>query len=230
MTHLSKIRPKCLTYAQGNAAARQWTPILLTLLLWVGGVAAQPAPPVLLVLGDSLSAGYGIDASKGWVNLLAERLTALGYPHRVVNASISGDTSAGGLARLPQALGLHQPQVVVIELGGNDGLRGLAPGHLERNLAAAIQLSRDAGARVLLVGIRIPPNFGPVYTEQIAAVYQNLAASSNVALVPFLLDGVALQPGMMQTDGIHPTTAAQPALLDTVWPVLKPLLDAAAPD
>lgn len=230
MTHLSKIRPKCLTYAQGNAATRQWTPILLTLLLWVGGVAAQPAPPVLLVLGDSLSAGYGIDASKGWVNLLAERLTALGYPHRVVNASISGDTSAGGLARLPQALGLHQPQVVVIELGGNDGLRGLAPGHLERNLAAAIQLSRDAGARVLLVGIRIPPNFGPVYTEQIAAVYQNLAASSNVALVPFLLDGVALEPGMMQTDGIHPTAAAQPALLDTVWPVLKPLLDAEAPN
>ena len=206
-------------------ALHRMIPILLTLLLWAGWISAQQAPPVVLVLGDSLSAGYGIDVSEGWVNLLAERLSTLGYPQRVVNASISGDTSAGGLARLPRALALHEPQVVVIELGGNDGLRGLAPGHLERNLAAAIQLSREAGARVLLVGIRIPPNFGPVYTEQIAAVYQNLAASSNVALVPFLLEGIALEPGMMQDDGIHPTAAAQPALLNTVWPALKPLLD-----
>jgi acyl-CoA thioesterase-1 len=182
-------------------------------------------PPTILVLGDSLSAGYGIEMSAGWVNLLAARLRARGYPYRVVNASISGDTSAGGLARLPGALEAHEPDVVVIELGGNDGLRGLAPARLKGNLAQAIVLARAVGARVLLVGIRIPPNFGPVYTEQIAGVYRDLADETGVALVPFLLDGIALQPGLMQEDGIHPTAAAQPKMLETVWPVLEPLLN-----
>ncbi len=234
MTYRNKIRhrmdPNHQTVAPRSAAAQYMITIMLSLLLWAAWVSAEQSPPVVLVLGDSLSAGYGIDVSEGWVNLLAERLTALGYPQRVVNASISGDTSAGGLARLPETLALHHPQIVVIELGGNDGLRGLPPGHLERNLDAAIQLSRDAGAQVLLVGIRIPPNFGPVYTEQIAAVYQNLSDARNVALVPFLLEGVALEPGMMQGDGIHPTAAAQPALLDTVWPVLETLLDRENPN
>ncbi len=193
------------------------------LLLLLGG-AARAATPTILVVGDSLSAGYGIALESGWVSLLEARLDRAGFPHRVVNASISGDTTHGALNRLPAALDRHRPELVILELGGNDGLRALSVAQMEENLAAMIEQSRDAGARVLLVGIRIPPNYGPLYTGKFQAVYPRLAERYDVPLVPFLLDGVATEPGLMQPDGIHPRAEAQPRLLDNVWAALEPLL------
>lgn len=199
---------------------------LRRLLLLLALLAPWPAlaAPALLVLGDSLSAAFGIDTRSGWVSLLAERLAARGLDLRVVNASISGDTTAGGLARLPPLLAEHRPRVVVIELGGNDGLRGLPLPVVRGNLESLIRASRDAGARVLLLGMRIPPNYGPRYTEAFHTLYADLAQRYQVPLVPFFLDGVAAQPGLMQDDGIHPRAEAQPHLLDNVWPALEPLL------
>ncbi|TCO81395.1 acyl-CoA thioesterase-1 [Plasticicumulans lactativorans] len=199
---------------------------LRRLLLLLALLAPWPAlaAPALLVLGDSLSAAFGIDTRSGWVSLLAERLAARGLDLRVVNASISGDTTAGGLARLPPLLAEHRPRVVVIELGGNDGLRGLPLPVVRGNLESLIRASRDAGARVLLLGMRIPPNYGPRYTEAFHTLYADLAQRYEVPLVPFFLDGVAAQPGLMQDDGIHPRAEAQPRLLDNVWPALEPLL------
>lgn len=199
---------------------------LRRLLLLLALLAPWPAlaAPALLVLGDSLSAAFGIDTRSGWVSLLAERLAARGLDLRVVNASISGDTTAGGLARLPPLLAEHRPRVVVIELGGNDGLRGLPLPVVRGNLEGLIRASRDAGARVLLLGMRIPPNYGPRYTEAFHTLYADLAQRYEVPLVPFFLDGVAAQPGLMQDDGIHPRAEAQPRLLDNVWPALEPLL------
>ena len=186
---------------------------------------ASAAPvPTILVVGDSLSAGYGIELRDGWVMLLQQHLTRLGYPHKVVNASISGDTTAGGRARLPGALKRHHPQFVILELGGNDGLRGLSLRETRANLDAMIKAAKAAGAQVLLVGIHLPPNYGPDYTGKFHAIYHDLARSRNIALVPFLLEGVALTPGLMQPDGIHPRAAAQPRLLDNVWIYLEPLL------
>jgi acyl-CoA thioesterase-1 len=186
--------------------------------------AAVAAPATILVLGDSLSAGYGIDVRVGWVALLGERLRQQGYPQTVVNASISGDTTAGGRARLPEALRRHHSQVVIIELGGNDGLRGLSLAQTRANLDAMIRTARAAGARVLLVGIYLPPNYGPEYTRKFHAIYNELAQKYHLPVVPFLLEGVALTPGLMQSDGLHPRAAAQPRLLDNVWPYLEPLL------
>ena len=180
--------------------------------------------PTILVMGDSLSAAYGIDPQQGWVALLQERLTRERYPHRIVNASISGDTTLGGRERLRAALERHRPEVVVLELGGNDGLRAISLEEIRANLAALIRLSQRYQARVLLVGIRLPPNYGKRYTEGFHALYQELADKFAVPLVPFLLDGVATQPGMMQPDGIHPTAAAQPRLVTNIWPYLAPLL------
>lgn len=180
--------------------------------------------PVILVIGDSLSAGYGMSASDAWPALLQARLAEAGYPHRVVNSSISGDTTRGGLARLPRALKIHQPELVIIELGGNDGLRGIPVGEIRQNLTQMIQESRDAGARVLLAGVYIPPNYGPRYTDEFHAVYTSLAAEYGTALVPFILDGVALEDGLMQADGLHPNAAGQPIMLENVWPALVPLL------
>lgn len=199
---------------------------LRRVLLLLALLAPWPAlaAPALLVLGDSLSAAFGIDTRSGWVSLLAERLAARGLDLRVVNASISGDTTAGGLARLPPLLAEHRPRVVVIELGGNDGLRGLPLPVVRGNLENLIRASRDAGARVLLLGMRIPPNYGPRYTEAFHALYADLAQRYEVPLVPFFLDGVAAQPGLIQDDGIHPRAEAQPRLLDNVWPALEPLL------
>lgn len=182
------------------------------------------APPAILVLGDSLSAAYRIPDEAGWVHLLAERLARRGYDYRVINASIPGDTSAGGLARLPAALARYRPAVVVIELGANDGLRGLPIERMQGNLAAMIRLARAAGARVLLVGVRLPPNYGPVFVDRFEAVYRDLARESKVALVPELLRGVAKHRAMMQADGLHPRAAAEPQLLDNVWQELAPLL------
>lgn len=180
--------------------------------------------PRILVLGDSLSAAYGIPLERGWVQLLQTRLETEGYGYEVVNASVSGDTTGAALTRLPRALELHQPDIVIVELGGNDGLRGTPVGQMRRNLEAIIEKSRAAEAEVLVTGIMIPPNYGAEYTARFNAVYTSLGDRLNVALVPFILDGVALEPSLMQADGIHPTAAAQPRILDNVWPTLQPML------
>jgi acyl-CoA thioesterase-1 len=188
------------------------------------GASSQPDKPVILVLGDSISTGYGIDLSQGWVNLLEQRLLSNGFPHRVVNASVSGDTSRGGLARLTDTLNRHRPDIVVLELGGNDGLRGLDLKELEKNLAAIIERSQQSGAHVLVAEMRIPPNYGPRYTEKFQALFRELAERYQATLIPFILDGVATNPALMQQDGIHPRAEAQPVILDNVWQVLEPLL------
>jgi acyl-CoA thioesterase-1 len=176
------------------------------------------------VVGDSLSAAYGVPVEQGWVALLQGRLRAEGYGYRVVNASESGETTGGALARLPRALERHRPAVVIIELGGNDGLRGLPIVDVRRNFDSLIKLSLGSGAQVLLIGMRMPPNYGPAYTGSFARLYDQLAEEYRLPLVPFFLDGIALDDSLMQDDGIHPNAAAQPRLLDLVWPRLKPLL------
>lgn len=178
----------------------------------------------ILVLGDSLSAALGIRPEQGWVALLAQRLQAQGYGYQIVNASVSGETTSGGLERLPRALQLHQPGTVILELGANDGLRGLPVDETRENLAHMVRLSQAAGARVLLVGMRIPPNYGPRYTEQFAHMFPELANQYHLPLVPFLLEKVALDPTRMQQDGMHPNARGEPPVLDTLWPYLKPLL------
>ena len=174
--------------------------------------------------GDSLSAAYGIPRDRGWVALLERRLASEGYDYSVANASISGEITSGGLARIAKVLAQTRPAVVILELGANDGLRGLPVAEMKKNLAAMIARARKAGARVLLVGMRMPPNYGPDYTEAFAAAYAGLARRERVALVPFLLEGIAAQPGLFQADGMHPNEAGQPLLLDNVWPELRRLL------
>ena len=178
----------------------------------------------ILVFGDSLSAAYGIRPEQGWVALLDARLKAQGYGYQVVNASVSGETTSGGVERLPRALQLHRPGTVILELGANDGLRGLPVSGTRDNLASMVRLARASGARVLLVGIRIPPNYGERYTEQFARVFPEVANQYHLTLVPFLLAGVALDPTRMQADGMHPNAQGEPPVLDTVWPYLAPLL------
>ena len=179
----------------------------------------------MLVIGDSLSAGYGIDAEQSWVALLQNRLDSEGYGYRVVNASISGDTTTGGLRRLPRALEQHRPDIVLIELGGNDGLRGTPVRLVEKNLAAMIEKSLDTGARVILAGIQIPPNYGDAYAGAFADVYPELASRYDVALIGFFMKNVAFNPSMMQPDGIHPNADGQPELLNNVWAVLESELE-----
>ena len=186
--------------------------------------AATDEAPVILVLGDSISAAYGLSSAEGWVTLLQNRLRAQGYVHRVVNASVSGETTTGGLTRLPRALALHRPAIVVLELGGNDGLRGLPLETSRANLARMIELARAAGAQVLLLGMKMPPNYGPKYTTGFETIYATLAKQNRLPFVPFFLEKIALAPGMLQADGLHPTAAAQPAMLDAVLPTLLPLL------
>ncbi|WKC36856.1 arylesterase [Ectopseudomonas chengduensis] len=197
-----------------------WLSGALTLMLWAQGAVAG----TLLVVGDSISAAFGLDSRQGWVALLEKRLDEEGFEHSVVNASISGDTSAGGAARLSALLAEHKPELVIIELGGNDGLRGQPPAQLQQNLASMIDKSQSAGADVLLLGMRLPPNYGARYTTSFAQVFADLAEQKKVPLVPFFLEGVGGVPGMMQADGIHPTESAQAVLLENVWPTLKPLL------
>jgi acyl-CoA thioesterase-1 len=192
--------------------------------LLLGAPVARAEPPTVLVLGDSLSAAYGIRLELGWVALLQDRLESKGYVHRVVNASSSGETTGGALARLPRALERHRPAVVVIELGGNDGLRGLPIAEVRANFESLIRLSRDSGASVLLIGMRIPPNYGAAYTKAFHDLFGELAATHSLPLVPFFLDGIALVDSLMLEDGLHPNAAAQPRLLEMVWPVLEPLL------
>jgi len=185
---------------------------------------AADTRPVILVLGDSLSAGYGIPVDQGWVARLQKRLNDEGYGYSVVNASVSGETTGGALVRLPRALQVHQPAIVIVELGGNDGLRGLPVSELRANLQAIVQQCREAHSEVLLAGIRIPPNYGPAYTKKFYAVYKDLAHDLQVPWVPFFLEGIALRDDLFQDDGIHPDLQAQPMLVDNVWPVLTPLL------
>jgi acyl-CoA thioesterase-1 len=198
--------------------------VLLMAVFGLSGPAVAADKPVILVLGDSLSAGYGIPVDQGWVSRLQQRLDAEGYGYAVVNASVSGETTAGGLERLPRALAKHKPAVVIIELGGNDGLRGLPVAELRANLEALVDASRKAGAEALLAAIRMPPNYGPQYTGKFYAVYETLAREQKVPWVPFFLEGIALREDLFQDDGIHPDLDAQPILLDNVWPVLEPLL------
>ncbi|KRP60154.1 arylesterase [Pseudomonas trivialis] len=187
-------------------------------------MAQNAAAGTVLIVGDSISAGFGLDTRKGWVALLEQRLKQEGFDDKVVNASISGDTSAGGLARLPVALAEHKPDVVVIELGGNDGLRGQPPAQLKQNLASMIDQSRAGGAKVLLLGMQLPPNYGPRYATAFAEVYGTLAREKDIPLVPFFLEGVGGHPELMQADQLHPAVSAQGKLLENVWPTLKPLL------
>ena len=194
-------------------------------LLVLVSAPVQARAPVILILGDSISAAYGMELEQGWVHLLQQRLQLEGYPHRVVNASISGETTAGGLARLPELLETHAPDVVIIELGGNDGLRGLGLQQTRDNLEGMIELARRHNARVVLLGMRLPPNYGPAYTDAFERIYAQLDGPGDVVSVPFFMEGVALEPGMMQHDRIHPTARAQPRLLDNVWPVLQPELE-----
>ena len=193
--------------------------------------AAAATQPVILVVGDSLSAEYGLARGTGWVNLLTQRLAREKLPWRVVNASISGDTTSGGRTRLPALLREHRPRVVLIELGGNDALRGLPLDMTQANLTAMAQAARAAGARVLIAGMQVPPNYGRRYGEQFAQLFATVAKAEGAALVPFFLAGVADIPDaerFFQPDRIHPTAEAQPRMLDNVWPVLRPLLRAPA--
>ena len=187
-------------------------------------MAQNATAGTILIVGDSISAAFGLDTRLGWVSLLEQRLGQQGYDDKVVNASVSGDTSAGGLARLPALLAAHKPEVVILELGGNDGLRGQQPAQVKQNLASMIEASQKAGAKVLLLGMQLPPNYGARYTRAFAEVYSQLGSEKKVALVPFLLEGVGGHPELMQADGVHPAVGAQGKLLDNVWPALKPLL------
>jgi len=191
-------------------------------LLTAAPAAADDA--AILIVGDSLSAAYGMEIGESWPSLLQQRLDEDGHAYRVFNSSITGETTQGGRTRLPKLLEKHAPAIVIVELGGNDGLRGLPLEVTRDNLSAMIEMSQAAGARVLLAEMRIPPNYGLAYTEKFNGAYTELAIQYNVVLVPFLLQDIALEPGMMQSDGVHPTAAAQPVILNQVWSELEPLL------
>lgn len=195
---------------------RNWLAAMLICSLSVPAAAQG-----ILIVGDSISAAFGLEISDGWATLLEQRLAAENQTLPVHNASVSGDTTAGGLARLPSLLEQHEPDLVILELGGNDGLRGLPPDNMQQNLTAMVQRSRAAGADVILLGMRIPPNYGVRYTRAFEQVYQNIAEQQQVPLVPFLLDGVAGRSELMQADGIHPNALGQPGILENAWPVIR---------
>jgi acyl-CoA thioesterase-1 len=197
---------------------------LVLIFAFVGTAGAAIPPRTIVVLGDSLSAGYGLKIQEGWVHLLEQRLAAQGYEYRVVNASVSGETTQGGLARLPRVLETHKPDIVIIELGGNDGLRGLPLRASRENLERTVELARKSTARVVLLGMVIPPNYGARYGQEFRDMFAALAQQYQLAFVPFLLDKVALNPALMQADGIHANAQGQPQLLENVWSKLKPLL------
>ncbi|MBV8911148.1 MAG: arylesterase [Gammaproteobacteria bacterium] len=218
-----------LTCFERFSALRTWLRLASGSALCVGLVFialqnAVASARTILVFGDSLSAAYGIRPEEGWVALLGQRLQSQGYGYQIVNASVSGETSGGGVERLPRALQLHHPALVILELGANDALRGLPLSTTQENLAAMVRLSQSAGAGVLLIGLKIPPNYGPRYTEQFASMFPAVAEQYHLPLVPFMLEKVALDPQRMQVDGLHPNAVGQPQILDTVWAYLKPLL------
>jgi len=197
----------------------------LSIGFWVIALQnAGAADRTILVFGDSLSAAYGLRPEQGWVALLDKRLRAQGYGYTVVNASVSGETTSGGLQRLPRALELNKPQILILELGANDALRGLPLGTAKDNLSKMVELGEKVGARILLVGMRIPPNYGPKYTADFVQMYADLSTRYRSPLVPFLLESVALDGSRMQEDGLHPNALGEPAVLDTLWPQLVPLL------
>ncbi|HEC05435.1 MAG TPA: arylesterase [Thiolapillus brandeum] len=198
--------------------------VFIFLLLFSFWTAHAGAKGTILIMGDSLSAGYGISKEEAWPSLLQQRLTERGHAYRVVNASISGDTTHGGLKRLLKTLEREKPQIVIIELGANDGLRGLHLQDTEANLDTMVGMSQDAGAKVLLLGIQLPVNYGSTYRERFSSIYARLAEKRQAALVPFFLEGIAETHTMMQPDGLHPKAAAQPAVLENVWTGLAPLL------
>ena len=200
---------------------RQW---IATMCLLVLGSFTQAQAATVLVVGDSISAAFGLETQEGWVTLLEERLREHNPEFKVVNASISGETTGGGLARFPQLLSEHQPDYVIIELGGNDGLRGLSLTQMSSNLTRMVQQAKQQDAVVLLLGMRLPGNYGQRYTEAFYNVYQQIAERENVAIVDFFLAGVGGEEGMMQADGVHPTQMAQPRLLENAWQRLAPLL------
>jgi acyl-CoA thioesterase-1 len=189
-----------------------------------GNTAGADTRPVILILGDSISAAYAMEQSESWPALLANRLDENGYAFRVFNSSITGDTTEGGLSRLSRLLASQKPAVVIIELGGNDGLRGLSLDVTRNNLRSMITQSQQAGAEVVIAGIQLPPNYGQTYTERFSAMFGELSAEYKTALIPFILDGIALDPALMQDDGIHPNVQAQPLVLGHVWTALEPLL------
>ncbi|MCG7948915.1 MAG: arylesterase [Candidatus Thiodiazotropha taylori] len=196
----------------------------LLLFLFLSVPVVTLAQTTLLVVGDSLSAGYGVTTEVRWVNLLSQRLNAHCGPFQVINASVSGDTSQGGLSRLPALLSKHEPSVVIIELGGNDGLRGINSRAMHDNLQRMVSRAKQAGAAVLLLGVRLPANYGPEFTNAFHQVYYDVSEAESVPLIPFFLKGVALDMSLMQNDGIHPNDKAQPILEENVWAGLRPLL------
>jgi acyl-CoA thioesterase I len=201
--------------------------VVASVVVWLPAAAiasAAKAEPVILVVGDSLSAGYGIDIKQGWVTLLEQRLQTQGYGYRVVNASVSGETSAGARGRLQKLLELHRPNIMILEIGANDGLRGLPIAQTKDNLTTMISQAKTAGARVVVAGMQMPPNYGAKYTQEFAAVFVDVTREQRQTLIPFFLDGVALDMNLIQADGLHPTAAAQPRLLDNVWQALRPML------
>ncbi len=198
--------------------------LIVALVLTAAGQPAEASDSVILVLGDSLSAGRGIAVEDSWVSLLQQKLDSQGYGYRVVNASVSGDTTGGGLARLPRALALHQPEILIIELGGNDGLRGTPIEEIRLNLSRAIETGLEAGARVVLAGMQMPPNYGEQYAGGFRNLYPDLADDYHLPFIPFLLDGVALDPALMQNDGFHPNAAGQRGILANVWAALETVI------
>ncbi len=194
------------------------------LFLFLTSTALRAAPPSILVLGDSISAAYGMDEADGWVQKLRQQLKDEQFPHQVINASISGDTTSGGLARLPAAFERHQPHILVIELGGNDGLRGLSLKKMRKNLSTMVQLCADSDCQAVILGMRIPDNYGGVYSKKFHASFAQVAEEHQVPVSPFFLEGVATDLDLMQADGIHPNEAAQQILLQNAWSLLKPLL------
>jgi acyl-CoA thioesterase I len=198
--------------------------IMLTFLLASFAMSAYSASKTIVVLGDSLSAEYGLERGRGWVNLLQQKLVTEKIPANIVNASISGETTSGGRSRLQTLLTKHKPDIVIIELGANDALRGLSLSATHDNLRAMIKSAKDANARVLVVGMQIPPNYGGDYTRQFSALFPKVAMESSSALVPFMLKSVAVKPELFQADRIHPNETAHPIILNNIWPVLKPLM------
>jgi len=192
--------------------------------LWLATPGAAAEPPVILVFGDSLSAGYGLPQGKGWVTLLQQRLQQQGYEYRVANASISGETTLGGRNRLAQALAEQRPRIVILELGANDALRGQSLDAMRNNLTQMANASQATKAKVVVVGVRIPPNYGPDYTEKFHASFETVAKATHSALVPFVFEGFAERRDMFQSDGLHPGIEAQSVMLDNIWKVVKPLL------
>jgi len=202
-------------------------PALFCIFLLPGHTVAATnnTESAVMVLGDSLSGAYGINSDEGWVALLQQRLASEGYEYTVINASVSGDTTRTGLNRVGPALQTHKPSIVIVALGGNDGLRGLAFSEVESSLASIIEQCRDNHARVLLAGIRLPPNYGPVYNQQFSAVYRRLSERYDVPLVPRMLDQVADYRELLQDDGIHPRAEAQPQIMMNIWTGLRPMLE-----